>query len=348
MHVGRDDHTDDALASPSDDDASVVSDGGADVAGDPSTAPAAGPSLPARESAAARAGVSTSATVDTPARGADTWYRTDHDRFRSVHRRANPWYRRLARGVIGLSFLAAAGVGLFFAARVVQDYLDRDRLPGQGAETPDIRATSFEVRSSAPAPELDGTLTLDATTLAFEFTGRGTGPLAGTQVVSPDGTTTYVRIGSGGWQRAVAGDQVVADVVRAATYLADDDSADDILTSQLRRGYVDLVDRTQVGTDAEEIRRYELRLDTRSFENDFPLQYQQFETTAIPGVQSVRGLLVTIELDDDDVLVGVDDVSTNWAWQRLAYSEQPFVPLDPADAALGNTIEITDGTSTDG
>jgi hypothetical protein len=283
------------------------------------------------------------ARVATPTRGAETWYRTDQDRYRSVHRRANPWYRRLARGIIGLSFVAAAGIGLFYGARLVQDYLDRDRLPDQGADVPTIRATSFEVRSTSPAPVLDGTLTIDAETKAFEFTGRGTGTQAGTQVVSPDGSTTYVRRGTGSWQTAIANDQIVADVRRAVSYLADDDSADDILTSQLRRGFVDLIDRTEIGTGGDELRRYELRLDTRSFSANFPIQYQEFEDRAIPGVQDVRGLLVTITLDDKNVLVAVDDAGTNWSWQRLTYTDQPFAPIDPADDLLNNTIQITDG-----
>jgi hypothetical protein len=351
MHVGEGDPLGHEPASSSSDGASITpevtpedeSAGGTERPSEP-----AAPVLPKTE---AKSPPSMMATVE-PTRGAESWYRSDQDRFRSVHRRANPWYRRLARGVIGLSFLAAAGIGLFYAARLVQDYLDRDRLPSQGAEVPVIRATSFELRSTAPAPALDGTLTLDAATKAFEFVGRGTGPLAGTEIVSPDGSTTYVRIGSGSWERAVAGDQVVSDVVRAVAYLADDDSADDILTSHLRRGYVDLLERTEIGTDDDEVRQYELRLDTRSFAADFPLQYQQFEERALPGVQSVRGLLVTITLDDDDVLVGVgvgvDDAGTNWSWQRLTYDGQPFVPFDPADELLGNTIEVTDGALSDG
>ncbi len=282
------------------------------------------------------------ATVATPTRGGDTWYRTDQDRFRSVHRRANPWYRRLARGVIGVAFLTAAGIGLFFAARLVQDYLDRDRLPSQGADVPTIRATSFEIRSTAPAPQLDGTLTLDAATRAFEFVGRGSGSQAGVQVVSPDGVEVYTRVGSGSWQRAVGTNPIVSDVVRAVEYLADDDSADDILTTELRRGYVDLIERVEIGSGDDELRRYDVRIDTRSFEAASPLQYQLFEDEALPGVPAVRGLVVSITLDRDDVLVAVDDAGSNWSWQRLTYSGEPFAPIDPAD-----TIVITDGTTVD-
>ena len=346
MHAGDDDHSADEPASTPDDEVTAPPsspDAEPTPAADTEPAP---PVLPTRPDTDTKAPPTTMATVATPSRGGETWYRTDQDRFRSVNRRANPWYRRLARGVIGLAFLAAAGIGLFFAARVVQDYLDRDRLPSQGADVPTIRTTSFEIRSTAPAPELDGTLTLDAATMAFEFTGRGTGSQAGVQVLSPDGVEVYQRVASGGWERAGAGG-VAGDVVRAVSYLADDDSADDILTAQLRRGYVDLIERTEIGTD-DEVRRYELRLDTRSFEAEFPIQYQQFENEAIPGVQSVRGLLVTITLDDENVLISVDDAGSNWSWQRLAYSSQPFAPVDPADELLGATIEITDGTVDDG
>ena len=347
MHAGQDDDTEGDAASPSGDEAPTTPDAPPPPTPQtPGTRAEQSPLLPTTE--APTAPPSMMATVATPTRGGDTWYRTDQDRFRSVHRRANPWYRRLARGVIGLSFLAAAGIGLFFAARVVQDYLDRDRLPSQGVDVPAIRSTSFELRSTAPAPGLDGTLTLDATTGAFEFIGRGTGSQAGIQIVSPDGDAMYMRVGTGNWERPVAGDQLAADVATAVSYLADDDSADDILTSQLRRGYADLLDRTEVGTGDDELRRYELRLDTRSFESDFPLQYRQFADDSIPGVQPVRGLLVTITLDDDDVLVGVDDAGTNWSWQRLAYSDQPFAPLDPTDELLGSAIEITDGNVGDG
>lgn len=282
-----------------------------------------------------------------PMTGAATWYRTDQDRYKSVHRRANPWFRRLARGVIGLSFVAAIGVGLFLGARLVQDYLDRDRLPAAGAETPDIRATSFEVRSTAPAPIVDGTITLDTTSGAFEFAGRGTGSQAGTQLVSPDGATVFIRLGTGPWQLADGSVPVAADVRKAVSYLRDDHSADAILTSQLRRGYVELVGRTEIGEGDDEIRRYQLRLDIESFDADFPLQHREFQDRALPSVAAVRALPLTIALDDDNVLVEVNDETGNWSWQRLTYSDQPFVPLDPADQLLTSTIEITDGTLDD-
>ena len=277
-----------------------------------------------------------------PARGAETWYRTDQDRYKSVHRLANPWYRRLARGLIGLSFLAAAGVGLFFGARAVQDYLDRDTLPGVGADTPVFRSTSFEIRSTAPAPILDGTLTLDTQTGAFEYIGRGSGAQSGIQVVSEDGTDIFIRRGSGAFAPPGAADQVANDARTAAAYLIDDTSADALLTDRLRRNFVDLDDRTEIGEGDDQVTRYEVRIDTASFDRDFPLQYREFRDRAIPGVQEVRALPVAFTVDAQNVLVGVEDSATNWSWQRLDYSDRPFEP-DRNNLGSSNTIAITDG-----
>lgn len=272
--------------------------------------------------------------------GATTWYRTDEDRARSVYRRANPWYRRLARGVIGLAFLAVAMGGAYAGARAIQDYLDRDRLPGQGAEVPEIRETSFLVTSAAPAPAVDGTLTLDASTGAFDFVGRASGPQSGLHVLSPDGSTVYVRRGSAPWRAASGADADAVAVRTAVDYLADDDSADAILTNRLRRGFVELVDRVVEGAGADRLTRYELRLATDRFAREFPLQWQQFQQAAVPGATPAVAAPMTIWLDADEVLVRVSDPTTNWAWERLAYSADPFVVDDPADDTSTRVVQV--------
>jgi len=223
--------------------------------------------------------------------------------------------------------------------RAARLYFSAPELTDPG-DSPTIRETSFEIRSTAPAPVVDGTLTLDAATGAFEFVGRGTGQQANTQVVSPDGERVFVRRDGLPWQAPEPGDVEVNDVLRAVSYLVDDDSADAILTRQLRRRYVDLLDRIEIGSGEDELRRYEMEFDTAAFRDNFPIEYQSFEERAIPGVVAERDLAVSITLDRDDVLVAVDDAGTNWSWQRLNYSDQPFTPIDPS-------IEVTDG-STDG
>ncbi len=273
-----------------------------------------------------------------PQRGASSWYRSDQERAKSLRRRANPWYRRIGRFFVGAAFLAGAGLGLYVGAREVQDYLERERLPAQGAELPTIRSTSFQVRSSAPAPPLDGTLTLDTSTRAYEFVGRIDGPDQGWQVVSPDGQTVWVRRSSGPW-RPGSGEEIVARIGIVVQYLADDDSADDILTSHLRRGFVELERREFEGLDDDRLTRYEMTFNTLGFSTRFPLQWQDFKQHAIPGIDEARSVPVFIWLDDDDVLVRVRDEGTNWAWERLAYDDQPFRPTDPS----GTVVEVTSG-----
>jgi hypothetical protein len=271
---------------------------------------------------------------------AATWYRTDEERAKSVYRRANPWYRRLARGVIGLAFLGVAVVGAYAAARAVQDYLERDDLPAQGAEVPPFRATSFVVTAAPPAPAVDGTLTLDTETGAFEFVGRATGPQSGLQVVSPDGVAVFVRQGAGAWRGAGEGDGDATAVRTAAGYLADDDSADDILTNRLRRGFVELVDQVDEGSGDEQLTRYEMTLDTDRFARDFPLQWQEYQSGAVPGSTAGDDVPVTIWLDGDDVLMRVVDEQANWSWERLTYSGQPFQPLDPTDESETRIVQV--------
>ena len=274
-----------------------------------------------------------------PTHGADTWYRSDQARTRSVRRRANPWYRRLGRGLVALVVVTAVGFGLYLGARAIQDYLDRDQLPAAGADVPTIRATSFQVRSSSPAPGVDGTLTIDTATQAFEFVGRNGGAQSGVQAVSTGGSEVYIRPFGAEWRLADASDGLATDLKTAVRYLADSDTADAILTNRLRRGYVDLQDQASEGLGENEITRYELEINTEAFATDYPLQWQEFQSDAIPGVSTTQALPVIIWIDDENVLVRVRDEQTNWSWERLTYSDTPFTPEDPGTTLLDATTD---------
>ncbi len=306
---------------------------GSDPDAGPTAKVATRPQLP--RSDAARPSIVESAAPSRPTPGAPTWYRSDQDRYKSVRRRANPLHRRLARGVIGLSLLGAAGFGIYLGAREVRDYLNRDTLPAAGADTPVIRASSFLVTSSAPAPEINGTITLDAASGAYEFVGAGS--MAGVQVVSPDGRRVFVRVGGGTWRQPEAGDSIVGALGRAIPYLADVEDADDVLTNRLRQGYIDLIDRTTEGVDDGQRTRYEMTFDTFAFSERFPLQWQALQRDAIPGIGVGRAISVTIWLNEEDVLVRLLDEDTNWAWERLTYTDQSFRPADPADTIVAAT-----------
>jgi hypothetical protein len=269
----------------------------------------------------------------TPMVGASTWYRTDQQRYKSVYRRANPWYRRLARAVVGLAMIAVLAGLLYVGAQQVQDYVNRDKLPTPGQDAPQFASTSFLVTSTAPAPELDGTITFDTGSHAFEFVGGGAGPQSGLQVVSPDGTRVYVRQGDGGWRVPADGDEDVAAIMRAVPYLLGVNDADDILEKQLRKHFVELKAEATEGVKPDARERYEMVVDTRDYGSDYPLQWGDFQERVIPGIAESGAVPITMWTNDDHVVVRLRDDETHWAWERLAYSDEAFVPLDPAGVA---------------
>jgi hypothetical protein len=80
------------------------------------------------------------------------------------------------------------------------------------------------------------------------------------------------------------------------------------------------------------MRRYEMMVDTRDYSADYPLQWGDFQERVIPGIAQSE-LCRSRWTDDDHVVVRLRDDETHWAWERLAYSDQAFVPVDPAGVA---------------
>lgn len=289
-----------------------------------------GPALPPRPiTSIAPPPSPTADTAPTGTSAIPAWYRSEEERSRSVYRRANPWWRRLLRGLIALGLLAVAGVGLYFGARALQDYLDQDRLPAANATIPEYRSTAFQLRSSPPAPDLNGTLTLDTESGAFEFIGRSGSGQAGVQAVSVDGDVVYVRRGDGPPSPAPAGSPLVDDLRRAIAHLAAVDTADDVLTRTIRDGYVELVDRTTEGDGETELTRYQIALDTSALSRAEPLEWETFQDQVVPGAGESDALQLTLWIDRHDVLVRLRDDTTGWTWERLTYSGEPFAPTSP-------------------
>jgi hypothetical protein len=259
-------------------------------------------------------------------------YRSEQQRAKSVYRRANPWYRRLARGLIGLAFAGTGAAALYLGAREVQDYLNRDRLPTAGAEIPAYRTTTFQVSSSAPAPALDGTLSIDVTTGAFEFTSRPVPDRPPIHLVSPDGARVLVDE-SGVWRHAALGDIAVADVVGAIPFLVGIDTADDILVNRMRNGYVDLVERETEGIGTNTRDRYRISIDVAGYNADQPLQWQSFQAEVVPAIGDTGAAELTFWLDPDDMLVRMVHAGTNWSWERVSRSAEPIRLPDAALAA---------------
>ena len=252
-------------------------------------------------------------------------YRSDSKRAKSVYRRANPWYRRLARGVVGLCFLVAGGAALYFGALELQDYLNRDQLPEAGVGVPDYRSTTFQISATAPSPELDGTLELDVTSRAFRFVGTVAGQPV--QAVSLDGSRVFLLSGDA-WVEVPRADPAAAVLTQAVPFLVDVDSADDILVNRMRNGYVELVDKTTEGTGVDARDRYEMMFDFDAYSAAQPLQWQAFQQEVVPGVTDMPASSLTIWLDGDGMVVRMLDPQTNWAWERLGHSTGAL-DLDP-------------------
>jgi hypothetical protein len=253
-------------------------------------------------------------------------YRSESKRAKSVYRRANPWYRRLARGIVAMCFLVVGAAALYFGARELQDYLNRDRLPEAGVDIPSYQRTAFQISATDPSPALDGTLEIDVTTRAFRFAGR-VGGQDPAQVVSLDGTRMFAQTDDT-WVELAGNDPVASALSRAIPFLVGVDSADDIIINRMRNGYVELVDKTTEGTGDDARDRYELSFNYQAYSAAQPLQWQAFQQEVVPGITELPEASLTIWLDGDGMLVRMLDPQTNWSWERVSYADDAFDP-DP-------------------
>jgi len=281
-------------------------------------------------------GFAARSTVGVPAM---TAYRSTEDRNRSVYRRANPWYRRLARGVIAACLIGGLAVGVYYGARAVQSYLGRERLPEAEPDIPEIRATTVILAASNPAIQLEGTLTFDAQSRSFEFVGTPNTANATDHLTSPDGQTVLQQGIGTTWIRLGETNELAATVKQAVQVLAGSSTADVVLTNRIRSDYVELVRQIDEGEGDDALTRYDVRLDLRAFADDYPLQWDEFRTTAIPGVAPNSPHDVSMWLDDEQVLVRFSDVETGWNWDRIDYSATPYSPLTPDPGNVEGSIE---------
>jgi hypothetical protein len=291
------------------------------------------PSLP-NQHVPSTATVSTDAPAPRGSAGsarAQRTYRSEQARSKAVYRRANPWWRRVLRALIGVALLAAAGVVVYFGVGLVQDFLGRDRLPTAGADVPDIGSASFQITSASPSPTIDGTLSIDFGTSAFEFVGNGApgSPQAGVQVVSPDGVTTYIRTTGSEWRPATPDDDIVGALQSAIPFLRNVDGPDAVLENRLRQGSVELVDQVNEGVDDDQLRRYELEIDTSNYSDNWPLQWSSYQAEVVPAIATADVVPIVMTLDADNVVVRMSAPQSNWAWERLTYSEFGISIADP-------------------
>jgi hypothetical protein len=127
--------------------------------------------------------------------------------------------------------------------------------------------------------------------------------------------------------------------------LSNDADSDAILTNRLRRRYVDLVREIDEGEGDDLRTRYDLELQFAAFADDFPLQWQDFRRDAIPVNAEDSGHPVTIWVDPENVLVGVEDAPTGWAWERVDYSPSSFAAFQPTASQIVEAGALAPATS---
>jgi hypothetical protein len=202
-------------------------------------------------------------------------------------------------------------------------------LPPESPEIPEVRETTILVTSTSPELSLQGTLSFDTQSGAFEFVGLAGSPNATDRLTSPDGGDVYIANANATWQLANGDEEIIATVQQAISVLSDANTADEILTNPLRNGYVELIDQIEEGSESDQLDRYDVALDLTGFAESFPLQWSEFQQEAIPGVQESRHHVTSLWLDDESVLVRVQDEETGWNWERLAYSADEYVAFQP-------------------
>ncbi len=260
-------------------------------------------------------------------------YRSAETRERSVYRRANPWWRRVARSLTLVAMISVVGGGLYIGARAVDKVLAPDRLPSIGVRVDRFRTTSFLIRASTSSLGIDGTLTLDVTSGAFEFTGQIAPDPTEIKVVSVDASSVFVMRTDGVWRVAGQNDPTVSQVTDAMRYLVGVITSDDLVPRPWRQKYVVLVDSASEASD-ETVTRYDMLFNTAAFSRDEATIWTAYRMQVIPDFVIADAVAVSMWIDTNDVLVHLRDDTTGWEWQRLSYDTKPFVPFDPSGEAI--------------
>ena len=144
----------------------------------------------------------------------------------------------------------------------------------------------------------------------------------------------YVRQDNGSWHEAADGDDNVAAIMQSMPYLLGVNDADDVLENKLRKHFVDLIDETTEGVAPDAHERYEMAIDTRNYSSDYPLQWQNFEDAVIPGAVQVTPCRSRCGSTTPRRRRPPSTSETHWAWERLAYSNERFTPIDPGSVAV--------------
>jgi hypothetical protein len=114
-------------------------------------------------------------------------------------------------------------------------------------------------------------------------------------------------------------------------------SADDVLGNGLRKGYVDLLDKVTEGIEPDAIDRYEMLVNFDAFASRFPTEWQDYRNQVEPAANAGTAVPLTLAIDESDVVVRFLNEQSNFAWQRLTYTDVRFEPIDPTGVVVVET-----------
>jgi hypothetical protein len=237
-----------------------------------------------------------------------------------VRSRTDPWWRRVLRLVALLVILAAIAIGGFFAVDALASYLDRERLPSPGVESSPVRSASYHVSFAPATGALAGDVTIDHEQGTFRFQGASDTDLVGVEVVGDGAGRLANRRDEGSWELGWT-DPRAESLVSLATYL-DVVDTDDVLTTTWRDGYASLDDREKdvafggvTGTTM-----YAIVFDASRYATDHPFQWDEWTATVIPAPEALDDTRVTVWVDDDGVIRGLESEAAALRWERVTYS----------------------------
>jgi hypothetical protein len=247
-------------------------------------------------------------------------YRPEAEREALVRRRTDPWWRRILRLLVVSAILAGVVIGGYFAVDALVAYLDRDRLPAPGVDSAAVLSASYHVQYGPVPGGLVGDITVDHGSDTYRFQGAADTDLAGVEIVGDAAGRLALRRGEGSWEAGWA-DPRAQSLVALATYL-DVVDTDDVLTTTWRDGYVAIDDR-DTGVPAagvEETTMYAVFFDAARYATDHPFQWNEWVATVLPLPAAVDDTLVTMWVDDDDVIRRFENAAAEFRWERVTYS----------------------------
>ena len=244
-----------------------------------------------------------------------------------MHRRANPWWRRILRMVVLLVILGGLLTAGYFAVDALADYLGRDKLPAPGVDSAEVQSGSYRVRSGPEVGGLVGDITVDHGSGTFRFQGAADTDLAGIEIVGDAAGRLAVRRDGGPWELGWSDPREPQLVASRRTSTSSTPT-----TSSRRRGATvtcrsTTARRTFRSQESTRRRCTMMLFDAARYSTDHPFQWNEWVATVLPLPTALDDTLLTVWVDGDGVIRGFDSPAAALRWERVTYSADT-VPIE--------------------